>query len=312
MTKSILITGAAGYIGRILMRELEERYPIVGFDLRADMDATPPIYACDVRDPRLADHMRDHGVTHVVHLASVLKSSGDPQRDYDIDVNGTHNVLKACVQAGVKHLCVTSSGAAYGYHADNPAWLHEDAPLRGNDEFPYAKHKRIVEALLKEYRDQHPELQQLILRPGTVLGAGTENLITNLFKKKRILAIQGSDAPFVFIWDQDVVRIIIEGIAHDRTGIYNLAGDGAVPLRDIAALLHKPTLELPPKILRLLLTLGHAIKLTRYGPEQLKFLQYRPVLSNQKLKQEFGYIPEKSSKETFIFWMEYAQKHGLL
>lgn len=312
MTKCILITGAAGYIGQLLTKELHPKYPVVGMDLRANPDATPPIYAADVRDPQLAQHMKRHRVTHVVHLASILESSGDPSRDYDIDVNGTHNVINACIAAGVQHLCVASSGAAYGYHADNPSWIDEQTPLRGNDEFPYAKHKRIVEELLQQYRTSHPQLQQLILRPGTVLGDQTENLITNLFKKRRILTIKGSESPFVFIWDRDVVRIIAEGIEHDRTGIYNLAGDGAVPLRDIADLLGKPRLELSPRIVRYALAFGRATRLTRYGPEQLQFLQYRPVLSNRALKEIFRYTPEKTSKETFIFWAKHARERGAL
>ncbi|HBC18981.1 MAG TPA: epimerase, partial [Alcanivorax sp.] len=118
---------------------------------------------------------------------------------------GTRNVLDACVAAGVEQLVVTSSGAAYGYHPDNPAWLDEDDALRGNPEFPYSDHKRQVENLLAEYRQKHPALKQLVLRPGTVLGANTRNLITRLFEKPRLVAVAGSPSPFVFIWDQDVV-----------------------------------------------------------------------------------------------------------
>jgi UDP-glucose 4-epimerase len=63
-------------------------------------------------------------------------------------VGGTRNVLDACVAHGVKHLIVSSSGAAYGYHADNPAWLTETHPLRGNPAFAYSDHKRQVEEML--------------------------------------------------------------------------------------------------------------------------------------------------------------------
>lgn len=312
MTKRILITGAAGYIGSILRKELQGKHEVLGLDIRSDASTTPPVQIGDIRDPKLRDIMAEHRISHVVHLASVLESSGNPARDYDIDVNGTRNVVESCLAAGVQHLCVTSSGAAYGYHHDNPAWIREDTPVRGNDEFPYAKHKRLVEDMLARYRQTHPELRQLILRPGTVLGAHTENLITNLFKKRRILAIRGSETPFVFIWDQDVVRIILQGVETDAEGVYNLAGDGAVPLRDIAQMLGKSTLELPPWLLRMGLLFGSTVRLTRYGPEQLKFLQYRPVLDNHALKTTFGYTPQMTSKETFLFWMKHAKERGSL
>jgi UDP-glucose 4-epimerase len=42
--------------------------------------------------------------------------------------------------------------------------------------------------------------------------------------------------------------------------------------------------------------------LTPYGPEQVKFLQYRPVLANRRLKEVFGYTPRKNTRETFAYF----------
>ncbi|MEB3734422.1 NAD-dependent epimerase/dehydratase family protein [Halopseudomonas pachastrellae] len=127
----------------------------------------------DIRDAGLVDLLKREQITHVVHLASILQASKDRERDFDIDVNGTHNVLKACVEAGVQHLTVTSSGAAYGYYADNPSWIDEQDAIRGNREFAYSDHKRQIEELLARCRREHPALTQLIFRPGTVLGTET-------------------------------------------------------------------------------------------------------------------------------------------
>jgi UDP-glucose 4-epimerase len=44
---------------------------------------------------------------------------------------------------------------------------------------------------------------------------------------------------------------------------------------------------------------GKLLRLTRYGPEQLDFLRYRPVLLNTALKERFGYVPAKTSAEAF-------------
>ncbi len=67
----------------------------------------------------------------------------------------------------MRQIIVTSSGAAYGYHADNPEWLTEDDPVRGNEAFAYSHHKRLVEEMLAVCRTQHPELRQVVLRVGT-------------------------------------------------------------------------------------------------------------------------------------------------
>ncbi len=303
----ILITGAAGYIGRQLAERLAADHQVLGVDVRVP-DGLP--FDCrqgDIRDPALARWVADHGTEVVVHLAAVLEDSGDRARDHDIDVNGTRNVLEACVAGGVRQLIVTSSGAAYGYHADNPAWLGEDAPLRGNPEFAYSDHKRQVEELLARYRHQAPGLGQLILRPGTVLGATTHNQITALFEGRRVLAIAGSDSPFVFIWDQDVVGAILHGIETGARGIYNLAGDGALPIRRVAELLGKPLRVVPAGLLAGALALGKRLRLTEHAPEKVNFLRYRPVLDNRRLKEEFGYRPRKTSEETFRFFIEQAR-----
>ncbi|MEE3319496.1 MAG: SDR family oxidoreductase [Pseudomonadota bacterium] len=307
MQRRILITGAGGYIGSLLARRLAERHFVVGVDIREDPSAVFPFHVMDVRDPALADLVREHAIEQVVHLAAVLEDSGDRERDYDIDVNGTRNVLEACVQNSVRQLVVTSSGAAYGYHPDNPAWLDEQDPLRGNAEFAYSDHKRQVEELLASYREQHPRLKQLVLRPGTVLGAGTRNLITRLFEGRRLLAVAGSPSPFVFIWDEDVLHIIDKGVNEEAAGCFNLAGDGALSIHELGAILGKPVIAIPAAVLRTGLWIGNKLGLTGYTPAQINFLRYRPVLSNQRLKNEFGYQPRKSSEEVFRFYLAGAR-----
>jgi len=91
-------------------------------------------------------------------------------------------LLEACISTGVKRIIVTSSGAAYGYHADNPEWLVEHDRLRGNEEFAYSHHKRLVEEMMDDYREKHPELEQVIFRIGTILGKNVNNQITALFE----------------------------------------------------------------------------------------------------------------------------------
>ena len=177
--------------------------------------------------------------------------------------------------------------------------------MRGNPEFAYADHKRLIEELLARYRKEHPKLKQLIFRPGTVLVRNTDNSITKLFLGKRILGLRGFDTPFVFIWDQDVTDCVLRGIEEEKEGIFNLAGDGVVTLKDIAALTAKPYIELPLFVFKSALWLMQKLGATPHGPEQVLFLQYRPVLANHKLKSEFGYIPKMTSKEAFLyFWNE--------
>lgn len=303
----VLVTGGDGFLGRSVVAGLAARADlfVVALDVRevpAERRQRGVVHETqDVRDAAIADTLARHRIDTVVHLASIVTPGRGSTRafEHSVDVGGTANVLAACAAQGVRHIVVSSSGAAYGYHADNPAWITEDQPLRGNPVFAYADHKRQVEELLAAYRASHPLLAQTVLRIGTILGERVDNQITALFDKPRLIAIRGSDSPFVFVWDEDVTGAVLHAVSGAPPGCYNLAGDGALTIHEIARRLGKRTIDWPPSVLRAALAVGSALGLSRYGPEQLDFLRYRPVLLNTALKERFGYLPRKTSAEAF-------------
>lgn len=304
MSGTVLVTGAAGFIGRALLRALAaEGRPVVAFDRRQDSyDGLPGVTAAlgDIRDgAALRDLFLAHKPAVAVHLASVVSAGGDEKLDHAIDVDGTRNLLEAALAAGTRRVVVTSSGAAYGYHADNPVPLTEEAPLRGNDDFAYARHKRLVEEMLARYRAAHPGLEQVVFRPCTVLGPGVANQITALFERRFVLGLTGFTTPFVFVAETDVVAALARAAADGPPGLYNLAGDGTLSTAEIAARIGKPHRALPPWLLKAGFGIANALGLTRLGPQHVKFLQYRPVLANAKLKAVFGYVPRYSSAQAF-------------
>jgi len=311
--RRILITGAAGYIGNQLLRNLlgkEYIELILATDIKKpqifEQSSKLRFVKMDIRSAEMGKLLKAEKIDTVVHLASIVTPGrkSDRQLEYEVDVLGTQNILQSCISSGVRQLIVTSSGAAYGYYPDSPEWLTEQNPIRGNEEFAYSYHKRLIEEMLTEFREKYPQLKQLIFRPGTVLGKTTNNQITALFHKPFILGVKGSATPFVFIWDQDVVNCLEKGIRESREGIFNLAGDGVVTMKEIAAIVNKPYIPIPAGILKTILWILKKIGLSQYGPEQVNFIRYRPVLSNKKLKEEFGYIPMKTSLETFQYYWD--------
>jgi UDP-glucose 4-epimerase len=309
--RSVLVTGAAGYVGSLTLdalrgheREIER---IVALDVR-EVPATLQSGGIehvvgDITEMDLESLLRERGVDTVVHLASVVRIPPGAGEDfaYRVDVVGTKRVIDACVAAGVSRLVVTSSGAAYGYHADNPAWIDEDAPLRGNEGIPYSRHKRLVEEMLAACRREHSEISQLVLRAGTIIGEGTRSPVTDLFEGPVVLGVAGSDSPFVFIWDRDLVAVILLGVLSDRQGVYNLAGGGAMSPRRIAKRLGKTYVPVPAVVLKSALWTLHAVGRSTRGPEYVDFLRYRPVLSNRRLVEELGYHPIDSAA-AFEIW----------
>ena len=313
--KRVYVTGGSGFLGRSVVRGLAAASDRVELVVSADLNLPGAedrvdgvVYdRADVTDfATVAGQIQENGIDTVVHLASIVNpgKSTTVEQEYAVDVTGSRNVFEACVRHGVERVVVSSSGAAYGYHADSPEWLTEDDPVRGTDTFPYSLHKRLVEEMLVGYRESAPQLDQVVLRIGTILGESVDNQITDLFKRKRLLKIRGSDSPFVFIWDQDVMAIIEQAVLGKKTGIYNVAGDGRVTIDEIAAELGKPVMTLPVGVLKTALAVAHRLGLTPHGAAQTDFLQYRPVLDNSRLKSEFGYTPKCTSREAFTAWRE--------
>ncbi|UOE44276.1 SDR family oxidoreductase [Agromyces larvae] len=305
----VLVTGGSGFLGSAAVRALAEHPSValvVSGDVREpasrdDLPAGAVFERVDVTDAAgTAEVVARHRIDTVVHLAAIV-NPGTVGEDVErrVDVDGTRNVLDAAVAGGVTRIVVSSSGAAYGYHADSPEWLSEDDPIRGNEEFSYSRHKRLVEEMLASYRSSHPSLGQVVLRIGTILGPTVRNQITALWDAPRLLVVRGSDSPFVFAWVDDVVGAIVAGATGDVTGAFNVAGDGKVTVPEIAARLGKKTLVVPAPLLAFGLRVGHALRLTVHGPERVGFLRYRPVLSNERLKTVLGYVPGKTSREAF-------------
>ncbi len=235
----------------------------------------------DVRDAKFFDWVKEISPQVVVHLASIISLPDNMSRKdaHDIDVVATEKLMATCVAVGVEKVVVTSSGAAYGYWQDNAQWLTEDMPVRGNDDYFYSSHKRQVEELMA-------------------------NPITNMFAQKKITGIKGTDSPFVIIWVDDLVAYLIEAAVGDVEGIYNVAGDGTLSLQKIATRLNKPYLALPAWFMRGMLTILKPLGLSQYGPEQVKFIEFRPVLDNKKIKHGFKHQPAKTTEQAFESFLQ--------
>ncbi len=121
---SILLTGGSGFIGIPLVKELVKRgHQVVVFDARPNLRAfeevldVVKIIQGDVTVfNEVLNSMKDHGVTDVFHLAAILSSACEesPALGFQINVQGTLNVLEAARAVGVKKFIFPSSIATYG------------------------------------------------------------------------------------------------------------------------------------------------------------------------------------------------------
>jgi UDP-glucose 4-epimerase len=311
---NIAITGISGYIGSRLLAHLDRLdsvEKIIGIDIKEPHITSTKLkfYNQDIRHP-LGDLFIENGVDTIVHLAFILRPTRQTALARKIDIGGTINLLKACREAKVKHLLYLSSHTAYGAHKDNPMWLTEDSPLRPIRGFHYSYDKVENEKVLHDFSATNRDITLTILRSCPVVGANAIGSATTImFTPFVILGITGSDAPIQFIHEDDLINIMGVCISQKKGGIYNVAGDGTLKYSEVARMLCKRLLKLPDKLLELAVSLSWAAHLQSAAPAGcLKFIQYPPVVSTEKLKREVGYSFKYSSKDALSAYADCVTK----
>lgn len=311
MGTKILITGAAGCIGKQLVQKLisSTDYEIHATDIKPNPFTNNDRFnyqTIDIRTDDFIDWVRIIKPAIVVHLASVLQLSKHITREeaYKIDVVATERLVEALTETGAQKFIITTSGASYGYYPENKDIITEERAPRGNPEYFYSAHKAEVESILEKYRGTHPNLKQLVFRPGAILGPDFEGPVVKLFQQRLMVGLMGYEGPFNFIWSEDVVDYLIEGITTEVTGTFNIAGDKVLSMKAIANMLSKPYLALPDWLIKVILGIAKPLGLTEYGPEQTRFIKYRPVLSNSKIKKQFQHQPRYDSEQVIEEFMK--------
>ena len=312
-----VITGGSGYIGSRLVGMLsrrEDTEAIVNCDVARPRGGYVPKTAferIDVRDrDGVCDVLDRVKPDALVHLAFILNPSHDEHFMYDVDVNGTHNVLEAAGQAGTQQVLVTTSAVAYGAFPDNPVPLTEDDPVRGVSAFSYARDKTESDRICQLWAAKYPERVMTIVRPCIVFGPNVDNYLVRLWTKQPFAADVGTlDNQIQFVHEDDVVEGITALLLGRHAGAFNVAGDGQMTMRECAEIIGSPIRKMPLRAYRGLAHAMWAARLSEAPPGQIDFALYPWIVSNEKLKQTAGWSPKHTTRETFEITM---RAHGKL
>lgn len=181
MTRNILVTGGAGYIGSHTCKALAQRgYQPIAFDnlSRGSRSAVKwgPLVVGDVMNKRelrqTIDHYQVDAVMHFAALAYVGESVGSPGRYFRNNVASTTNLLEVMAETGLDKLVFSSTCAVYGVPAQVP--ISESTPTSPIN--PYGESKLQVERMLPWFANAHG-LNWVALRYFNAAGADPDGEI---------------------------------------------------------------------------------------------------------------------------------------
>ena len=190
MTRSVLVTGATGYIGsHTCVCLLEAGWRVIGIDNLSNSSprvlshiaritgSELPFQVLDVRDHvnlcRLLQREEVSAVIHFAGLKAVGESVNQPLNYFDNNLAGTISLLRALHQHGVRKLVFSSSATVYGEPERVP--ITEDAPLSVTN--PYGRTKLIIEQCLADLMQSDPEWRIATLRYFNPAGAHESGLL---------------------------------------------------------------------------------------------------------------------------------------
>jgi nucleoside-diphosphate-sugar epimerase len=270
----------------------------------------------DVRDPTaLRETFADADV--VVHLAFLISGAAPRDEIREINVDGTLNVYRAAVQAGVGRFVYASSVAAYGFHPDNPVGMSEEWPTRPADRLFYAKEKAELEALLEQERAANPDGPELyLLRPPVVLGPNATGAkgsvpgpvaelgrqLLDLIERLPVpIPMLAANVPIQFIHEDDVGQALLRCVLGDGPpGAYNIAADDVLTGAEIVRELGLAPIGLPARGVHLAARVISRLPWPGAVPasaEWVEALSHPSIMDTTKARLELGWTPQHSARQ---------------
>jgi UDP-glucose 4-epimerase len=304
----ILVSGGAGFIGSHVV----DAYIAAGHDVAVldnfstgrDGNVNPAavVYRVDLRDQPEVNNViaafRPELVNHHAAQSEVPKSVADPADDAEINIVGGLNLLKACVDHGVRKVIFSSTGGAlYGEPDVVPAG--EDHPVRPLS--PYGTSKFAFELYLGTFRRTFG-LDYTVLRYANIYGArqdyaAEEGRVIAIFAGRmlagRPLTIDGTgEQSRDMLHVGDVATANLAVLEKGSGGTFHISTGIAVTVNDLYR--------------KLALLTDYRLK-PNYGPSR-KGDVYRIALDNERARRELGWEPRVNLEEGLSLTVDYFRE----
>lgn len=296
--KKVLIMGIAGGLAQITARLILQNHPnweIIGIDSRKTSSIKPlkGLTLVTMRYSRgnFEKLFRENQFDIVFHLARISHSSNnqsDLVKRLELSVMGTNRVLDLCHRFNVKKVVILSTFHVYGAFSDNSIFLKEESPLRASMAYPELRDVVEMDQICTNWMWKYQnELSTVVLRPCNIIGNQIQNAMTKYLTSNLALRPLDYNPMFQFIHEFDMATILYRSIEELPTGVYNVATDEYISLREALDITGPKGIPFPISVAGSLNKILKAANLE--VPEYLlDYLKFTCLISNKSLKKYLG------------------------
>ena len=323
--RALLVTGATGFIGSQVVRAalrggLKVRLLARDPQRAKDLGGVEP-WTGDLLQPASLEGIA-RGIEYVVHAAGVLGKWGRPESSlYDVNVQGSLNLLQACRGAGLRRLLHLSAGGVTG-----PLQAHavdETYPCRPVT--VYEKSKLLGEQRVLE-QSKAWGIPASVLRPTFTYGPGDPHKLPlfQAIQAGKLVLIGGGGSVLHPVYIDDLVGGILLALERARDGeIYILGGDSPVTKRKLtgaiadALKVRRPAISIP-RWLAAAAAAALEMLARRFGFEPILTRSRVSMMSENfgytidKARAELGYAPQTSLRDGIRRTVAAYRRDGLL
>tara|TARA_B110000483_G_C18193068_1_gene541779 strand:- start:603 stop:1580 length:978 start_codon:yes stop_codon:yes gene_type:complete len=302
-----IIIGGSGFVGSRLITSLGKE-SCINIDKNKSPFFNDITSIIDIRN--LKELIIPKSSDVVVLLAAEHRDDVSPvSLYYDVNVQGTKNVLKSMDKSGIKNLIFTSSVAIYGLNKSNPNENHAKDPFNH-----YGKSKWKAELAIKEWYDEDPTSKSVtIIRPTVIFGERNRGNVFNLLKQislgKFIMIGKGQNKKSM-AYVGNIVALINNRIEKKELGyqVYNYADKPDFSMNELVSVIeNKMKIKLSKKHIPYRLGL-----LGGYGFDILTFLTRRKYPINSiRVKKFCATTQFDSEKAHSLFKAPFTLEEGL-